>query len=250
MSGETDNLLLSVLSGGMVGFGDEQGKENRENLLKAAREDGMLVKPDAAIVPLDESYLSGTDAEAPIIASTFTDRGGTRTLYVFIFAQSKTTAAEAHFRPADLGLAAPVYVYDFFSGTARRLDDGAVFSSPLAANKWSYCIVAPVGKSGIAFLGDQGKFVGTGKQRVASMDDTATGLSVDLIFAASESASTLHGYAPSTPQVSAVNGTAGKVRYDSQTQYFAVEINPDLTKSAQGVGSDPTRHVSVTLQIK
>ena len=41
MSGETNNLLVSVLSAGMVGIGDAMGMENRENLMRVARADGV-----------------------------------------------------------------------------------------------------------------------------------------------------------------------------------------------------------------
>src|SRR5271170_3749065 len=45
MSTETNNLLMATLSAGMVGVGDATGAENRENLLRVARLDGVLVKP-------------------------------------------------------------------------------------------------------------------------------------------------------------------------------------------------------------
>ena len=51
MSGETNNLLISNLSAGPVGTGDEIGKENRANILKAIRADGVIIKPDTAVVP-------------------------------------------------------------------------------------------------------------------------------------------------------------------------------------------------------
>ena len=57
MSTETNNLLLANLSAGMVGIGDAIGAENRENLLCVARPDGVLVKPDEPILPVDETYL-------------------------------------------------------------------------------------------------------------------------------------------------------------------------------------------------
>ena len=57
MSTEEDNLLLATLSAGMVGVGDELGAASKQNLLKAVRGDGVIVKPDAPIVPLDAAWL-------------------------------------------------------------------------------------------------------------------------------------------------------------------------------------------------
>lgn len=56
MSSESDNLLLSTLSAGMVGVGDALGTENTVNLLQTVRPDGVIVKPDAPIVPIDSMY--------------------------------------------------------------------------------------------------------------------------------------------------------------------------------------------------
>jgi hypothetical protein len=250
MSGETDNLLLSVLSGGMVGFGDEKGKENKDNLLKAARADGVLVKPDAAIVPLDASYLTSMDKDAPIVSSTFTDHAGLKTAYVFAFTAAKAAQVEAHFHATDVGLSGPVYVFDFFAGTGKPMDAGADIVKDISPKQASYFIVAPIGRSGIAFLGDRGKFVGTGKQRVATMEDAPSGLKVDLLLAPTESSVTLGGYAPSAPQVTAQAGTAGDVHYDGKTQYFSVEIKPDLSRSVQSDDGDPVRRVQVRLAIR
>ncbi|MCL5670744.1 MAG: hypothetical protein M1423_05525, partial [Acidobacteria bacterium] len=55
---ETDNLLLGVLSAGPVGTGDALGAENRDNILKAVRADGVIVKPDVPITPLDRMYVA------------------------------------------------------------------------------------------------------------------------------------------------------------------------------------------------
>ena len=85
MSTETDNLLLSTLSAGMVGVGDPIGAESKTNLFQTVRADGMIVKPDVPIVPIDAMYAQ--DAQTlltPMVASTYTDfGGGMKALYVF-----------------------------------------------------------------------------------------------------------------------------------------------------------------------
>jgi hypothetical protein len=62
MSTETDNLLLSTLSAGTVGVGDPIGAESKANLFQTVRADGMIVKPDVPIVPIDAMYAQ--DAQA------------------------------------------------------------------------------------------------------------------------------------------------------------------------------------------
>ena len=73
------------------------------------------------------------------------------------------------FSPSSLGFPGPVYVYNYFDKTARRLGAGATYQDTLGPTGRAFYVVAPVGPSGIALLGDDGKFVGTGRQRLAAI---------------------------------------------------------------------------------
>jgi hypothetical protein len=198
---------------------------------------------------MDQSYVADAKNEnAPLTASTYTDRNGTKTEYIFAFNGKNKPASEVKFKLADFGLDGSAYVCDGFSGTARRLDAGAEFSAPLAENADAFYVVAPVGKSGIAFLGDKDKFVGTGKQRIRSLQDEAGKLTAKVEFAASETAVVLHGYAAQSPKVTVQNGAADKVQYDSATGHFTVGIRPDSKATLDKSGADPVRHVTVVLE--
>ena len=83
MSTEMGNLTLATLSSGPVGIGDAIGSESRPNILKAVRGDGVIVKPDAPLVPTDAAILADARMEhRPLVAATYTDNG-VRTAYVF-----------------------------------------------------------------------------------------------------------------------------------------------------------------------
>lgn len=249
MSYETNNILLSTLSAGVVGIGDAIGRENKANILHAVRADGLIVKPDAPIVPLDRSYLADAERKpAPLIASTETDRNGIRTAYVFAFNRTNTPADVVKFRPAETGLAGPVYVYDYFAGTGERLNSDDVFSAPLSENKSVFYVVAPVGRSGIAFLGDKDKFVGTGKQRITSLNDEAGKLTVGAALAANETSVTLHGFADAAPEAAVSGGQSEAVQYNPDTHYFTVRVNADMNAPLDTSAGDPVRTLTVTLQ--
>src|SRR5207245_1176992 len=88
--------LLATLSGGMVGVGDPLGAVDKANLLQAVRTDGVIVKPDAPIVPIDAVYLG--DARGmihPMVASTYSDHGAMKALYVFAYGRGQATIAFA-----------------------------------------------------------------------------------------------------------------------------------------------------------
>ena len=240
MSGETDNLLLATLTAGPLGIGDRIGALNRDNLLRAVRPDGVIVKPDAPITPLDQSFIHDSLVSgAPMIASTYTDFGGMRAAYVFAYSQG--TDMLASFRPADLGFEGTVYIYNYFDDSGRISQAHEIYSESMA-NGRAYYVIAPVGPSGIALLGDRGQFVTLGKKRIASLaDDGAAHITV--LFVGGEASRTLFGYAPSAPTASATSGSVGPVIYDSSTQRFTVEVTQgqDQTASVDVSGVIPAR---------
>jgi hypothetical protein len=222
MSAERDNLLLATLSGGMVGVGDPLGAVDRADLLQAVRTDGVIVKPDAPIVPIDAVYLDDARGMArPMVAWTYSDHGGMRAAYVFAYPRGTATAAT--FVPASLGLSGRVYVYNYATGRGALLTAGQTFYATVHGG--SYEVVVPVGRSGIAFLGDAGKFVSLGKQRIPRLRDDGA-VHATIAFAAGEKAVTLHGYAPSRPAVTATKGAAGPATYDAASGRFSVAVSP------------------------
>jgi hypothetical protein len=82
-----------------------------------------------------------------------------------------------------------------------------------------------VGRSGIAFLGDAGKFVSLGRQRIPRLSDDGA-VHATIAFAAGEKAVTLHGYAPVQPAVTTTKGAAGPVTYDTASGRFSVAVSP------------------------
>jgi len=251
MSTEINNVLLSTLSAGPVGTGDAMGAENKTNLLQSVRADGVIVKPDVSILPLDRSYIDDAEKKnVPLTASTYTDHAGIKTEYVFAFNRSKTPENEVHFTPGELGLSGPAYVYDYFSGIAQPLDTRANFSAPLQRSAAAFYIVAPVGKSGIAFLGDKNKFVGTGKQRIESLRDEAGKLTVGVVLAANEPSVVLHGYSTSAPKATVLAGEDDDVQYDPVTHHFTVVVKSDRAAPVDTSSGDPVRRLTVILETK
>ena len=94
-----------------------------------------------------------------------------------------------------------------------------------------YLVLAPVGPSGIAILGDTDQFVTMGKKRVSGLtDDGAARVTVS--FAPGETSVTITGYSPVAPIVQAIEGSVGPVAYDDTTHLFRVPVMPGKTGSA------------------
>ncbi len=225
MSTETDNLLLATLSGGVVGIGDPIGQESAANLMQSIRPDGVIVKPDAPILPTDRTYLGDAAGTLPaMVASTYTQHGLLRYAYVFAYVRAAKSSQTVTFTPAELGIAGPAYVYDYFASKGRLVALGGSFSDIVSSG--SYYVVAPVGPSGIAFLGDVGKFVSLGDKRITRLVDDGT-VQATVAFAAGERTVTLHGYALTKPKVTASDGSVGPLSYDPASHLFSFTVSPD-----------------------
>ncbi len=249
MSTERGNVLLSTLSAGPVGIGDLMGSETKTNLQQAVRADGVIVKPDASIVPMDQSYLADAKKEpAPLTASTYTDRDGTKTEYVFAFNRGGSSPQKVNFTLAELGVDRPAYVYNYFTRKGEKLGVHDSFSAPLERKADAYYVVAPVGKSGIAFLGDEDKFVGTGKQRVTSIEDKPGKLTVSVILAEGEKSVVLHGYAAKAPKATVVVGVDDDLQFDAATGHFTIEVKADSATPIDNSTGDPVRQLTVVFE--
>ena len=248
-SQETNNLLLATLSAGPVGIGDAIGNENQANIFKSVRFDGVIVKPDAPCVPLDQCYVTDAVQDgAPLLACAYTDHDGLRSSYVFVFNRNHTETRTAQFTPSELGYSGKVCIYENTVGTVATLKSGGRFKISLPPNAVRSYIVAPAGRSGIAFFGDSGKFVSTGKQRISRIQEEPGKLTATVLFAGGEKMVELHGSAGTKPSVKVRNGQAGEVEFDPITGHFAVEVTINQAALVES-DSNPLREVVVEFSI-
>jgi hypothetical protein len=246
-SSEADNLLIATLSAGMVGIGDKIGAEDKRNVLHAVRLDGVIVKPDTALVPIDAMYVSDASrSNRPMIASAHTDHGALRTSYVFSYRRA-WQHPKAAFTPAEVGVPRDVYLYDARTRTARRLAASDTFTFYLAPSGTAYFVLAPVSRAGIALFGDEDKFVPDGRKRIASLVDGPDRLTATVTFAPQEKSVRLFGYATREPGVAAQTGSAGHIAFDRTTGRFEVSVFPSPDPVNEGPGADPVRQAIIFL---
>jgi hypothetical protein len=231
MSTETPNLIASLLSAGPVGVGDALGNLSKANLSRAARPDGVLVKPDVAATPLDSVFVSdAAGVDVPMTAATWTDFGnGVRGNYIFAYPRAANHTLTID--PAAYGVSGASYLYNYLAASGTYLAPSATFTTILPDGA-SYFILVPAGPSGIAFFGDHGQFVTLGKQRIGSVNDDGA-VEVVVNFAAGERSRTLFGFSPQAIDVTSVTGTHKTPVWDGGTQLFSVIVHPSVTGTAQ-----------------
>jgi hypothetical protein len=250
MSGEADNLLLATLSAGPVGIGDRIGSEDRDTLGHAVRADGVLVKPDAPLVPIDRMY--GADARhetTPMLAATYVERTGQRSVHLIAYARD-ARATQVRISPREFGVGGDAWIYNATSGVAARVPPDAQLSLEVRAEGLVHLIMVPVARSGVALFGDSEKFVPDGRARLASLIDDSEGLTVTVSFAPEERAVRLFGYAAQRPLIGADSGAAGEVEYESRTGRFEVTVFPGAALLTEGALGDPVRHAVLTLRLQ
>ncbi|MGH7995216.1 MAG: hypothetical protein ACREFX_02575 [Opitutaceae bacterium] len=237
MSTERDNLLLATLSGGGVGFGDRMGAESRANLLRSARPDGVLVRPDAPIFPTDETYLADARGDpAPMVA--WTRSANPRTAYVFAYGRGAGEAETSSFTPAEMGLSGGVVVLDVRAGRAWRQPagqpvlvhvgpaSGPAMAGTVRLSGTGYYEIAEAGPEGLAFFGDAGKFVSNGAGRIAAFRRVPGGIRFAVLFALNEAPVELFGYSRRQPTATASEGAVGRVQWDPRSGKFVVYVAP------------------------
>jgi hypothetical protein len=234
-SSETHNLLLSTLSGGVVGIGDRIGAVDIGNLRRAVRADGVIVKPDTGLLPTDGTYVAEAQGPAPaMVATAATDHGELRAVYVVAYARGPNDVRTPSLSIRELGLAGSAYAYEPFTRSGRLIGEGdGIFNQPV--RDLVYMVVVPVGPSGVAFLGDLGLFASLGRKRIPELADDGT-LRAVVEFADGEHEATLGGYAPQQPSFSSPDSAIDAVAYDPVSGLFSFVVAPLASRRHATVG--------------
>ncbi len=111
-SNELPNLILSTLSAGPVGVGDALNEVSAQNLAAAVRADGLIVKADSPLLPINSMYASDAlNESAPMVAMSQTLVGNQSAHYVFAYARSQSQQG-VMVPLSDLEMSGPVFAYD------------------------------------------------------------------------------------------------------------------------------------------
>jgi hypothetical protein len=227
-SGEEGNLLLATLSAGPVGVGDSLEEIDIADLLHSVRKDGVIVKPDVTIRPLDRIYLADARGETPpMIASSWTAFDGSHVAYVFAYPRTQTQQL-ASVRPAELGFHGTVYAYDWRTGLGKQMNAQDDYTIAFQQG-WGYAIISPVDSSGMAFVGDTEQFVTAGRSRISQFFDHGF-MHIAVTFASGEKARTLTIYSLREPKVRVVAGQSVEQIYDNHL--LKLTVAPDQNNSA------------------
>jgi hypothetical protein len=229
-SDELPNLIIGTLSAGPVGVGDALGGTNAQHLAAAVRRDGVIVKPDTPLLPIDSMYTGdATNPGLPMVAMSESVFGGESVRYVFAYARSASQDAVT-VSLGSLGASGPVFAYDWATQRSEVIPAGGTLRMKFD-DGWDYQILSPVNPRGLGMLGDTAKIVPLGKQRIAALEDRGT-LTATIKFAQGENMLAISGYASHEPKLKALKGKLNKATYDAGTKMFQAQVAPAITGEA------------------
>lgn len=224
------DVLVATLTAGPIGSGDALGSTIPENLSRAVRRDGVIIKPDVPLSATDSTYVAlANDQASPVVAYTYTDHGAGRTAYLLAYGRIQDAQNAISVSPESLGVTGPAYVFDYFHKTGILLQPGQSYDASVDYHG-SYFLIAPAGPSGIAFLGDGSKFISCGKKRIEQISDNGA-LRVVVRFATGENRIAVHMYAPAQPVASAETGSVDAV-IAAKNGTYRVVVAPDANGQA------------------
>jgi len=186
------------------------------------RLDGLLIKPDSSLLPLNAIYASdASNQQMPMVAVAETKFADSLVRYVFSYPR-RPADTEFSVPLAELGFSGPAYAYDWRGHTGNVVPAGGTLSARFN-DGFAYLILVPVNRQGLALLGETEKIVALGKQRIAALSDRGT-LTATIKFARGEDVRTISGYASHDPKLQALKGELKNVAYDSETKIFRAQV--------------------------
>jgi hypothetical protein len=210
-----EDVLIANMMGGEIQLGHRIGECNFDLVRKTYREgDGLLLKPDRPLVPLDRCYHENCAA-----GYTESEKDGHQWFYVVSFPISGYLS---DFKVADIGVESKGkwVVYDYDSGSVSLVDP----LTPIYLKrdgKHQFLVIAPLFENGIAVLGDTDKFVTMADMRIQAVEAQGSAVQVGVISDPSHSP-IVTGYASKQPS-----------EVESEGRPLPDLSSPDRIKAAQ-----------------
>jgi len=185
-----EDVLLANLLGGEIQLGHKIGECNFDLVRKTYREgDGLILKPDRPIAPIDPCYLQGG-----AVGYTESSHNGNTWYYVLSLPCAGYLSA---FCPQDLGGKGRWAVFNHDSGQVSIIDA----TSPIALQrdvKHEYFVLAPLFENEVAVFGDVDKFVTMAEKRISSVETLPKGVQVEVVSGQAHNPMVV-GYSPRRP---------------------------------------------------
>ncbi len=169
--------LMGNLSAGIVGPGDPIGYINRELLMKTCRDDGLLLKPDRPLTPVDYMFKKHSTY---YICSTVTKRNGLTWHYILVVNVHPKRVKDKSFTLEQLGIENKHVLFDYSTEKIQEPAIDAKIYQNLKKYEHKYYILAPMIDDKIAIIGNPKKFVTCSNTQFKSIKATENEIMVEI----------------------------------------------------------------------
>ncbi len=205
--------LLSALSGGPVGIGDQLGQTERNLVFRCCREDGVLVKPDAPIAAVDEMFLENRFFHPRLLkGETYSQHQAGRWIYAATFnACNQKRRIEEEVTLAEFGAhsAARYVVYDWRHKHHQISAAGGGWPVQLDFQDWDFRVLCPLLEGDITVFGDTEKYATVGDRRISQISCDGQILQIQTQGVPGHRV-VIRGYAIRAPRAATVWQTTGR----------------------------------------
>jgi len=156
--------LMSALSCAMVGPMDGIHLLNASRVMSTCRSDGILLKPDRPLMPLESCFASGTDPASCFNYFTYSEHPGWgRISYIFMNSPSDLTLSDV---PG--GTVEEYALYNWYTSSLAFMNASATSPIEPGYEGHAYVVMSPI-RNGWALLGDPAKFVSASTLRIVKV---------------------------------------------------------------------------------
>lgn len=230
--------LLSCLSTGPVGPGDEIGYDDKDVIMPCCRSDGLLLQPDRPITACDIVYIKN---EKYYFAKTETTIAERTWHYVLVINLWKHRVKDKTYQLETIDIEGDYLIYNWFSHDLRRINSQSVLSADLGFEDYNYLILAPVLKNGSAFFGDISNYACVNNQQFSKLSFDEDSISVELQGVEGDDVDLLY-YLPETPDSVLIDGEAVENSSKASSSY-----NRDLLQLLIRISFSEERTKKVTV---
>ncbi|MHA1378451.1 MAG: hypothetical protein ACTSRG_08720, partial [Candidatus Helarchaeota archaeon] len=169
--------LMANLSGGIVGPSDPIGYLNKDLLMKTCRKDGLLLKPDRPLTPVDYMFKKHSTY---YIASTITKKNELIWHYILAVNVFPKRVKNKNFTLKELGINDNYILYDYNSEKIQEIGNDSKIYQNLKKNEYKYYILAPFMNKDVAVIGNTEKFVTCSNKQFTDIEFTEGEIKVQL----------------------------------------------------------------------
>ncbi|MHA1383211.1 MAG: hypothetical protein ACTSR3_05600 [Candidatus Helarchaeota archaeon] len=169
--------LLAVLSAGVIGPSDPIGYINRNLIMKTCRDDGLILKPDRPLAPVDFMFKKHSTY---YICNTTSEKNNLTWHYLWVVNIHPKRVKNKNFSLEELEITGDYILYDYITNKIQEITKKSKIYQNLKKNEFKYYILAPLINGNLAIIGNPDKFVTCSNKQFPEVESTENEIKIQI----------------------------------------------------------------------